>query len=222
MVAFIPNDVFQFSTYTAVHKGFNIGQPRAADLTSHGTDGIGTFENGNLMTLLDGEVYTIDTNNHTKTAPLHEKLSFAMVTVFRPVRVVKSAKSSMSMMGMRELLGSSEVLPGIGGANSILPFKIRGTFTSLKLAGGEEEDHGGIEGTVFGFRVPAWLEGISGTELHCHFVGDETGSGKRVGAKVETFVVGGDAVIGVGKCGRFHLGFPQGEEWEGVELANAK
>ncbi|KAJ4305348.1 hypothetical protein N0V90_000879 [Kalmusia sp. IMI 367209] len=132
MVASIPNDIFQFSTYTAVQKGFDIGQPRAADLTSHGTDGIGTFENGNLMALLDGKAYEIGKNNDASLALPHEKLCFAMVTVFQPVRVVKSTKSSMSMAGLTELLGSNETLPGIGGANSILPFKMKGTFTSVK------------------------------------------------------------------------------------------
>lgn len=44
MVGSIPNDIFQFSTLAAHTAGFNSGQPRTADLTSHGTDGIGIYE----------------------------------------------------------------------------------------------------------------------------------------------------------------------------------
>lgn len=59
MVASIPNDVFQFSTYAALKAGFNQGQPRTADLTSHGSDGIGVYEDGSLMMLKSGQAYAI-------------------------------------------------------------------------------------------------------------------------------------------------------------------
>ena len=83
MVASIPNDVFQFSTWTAVQKGFNSGQPRAADLTSHGTDGIGIFENGNLMALIDSKAYALIDNGESSPAQSSERLCYAMVCNIR-------------------------------------------------------------------------------------------------------------------------------------------
>ena len=40
----------------------------------------------------------------------------------------------------------------------------------------------------------------------------------RKGGRVFRFKLGDEAQIEVGKCGRFHLGFPQGREWENMVL----
>ena len=63
MVASIPNDIFQFGTTAATAAGFAHGQPSTADLTSHGTDGIGSFEDGRLMILNNGEAHALDAQN---------------------------------------------------------------------------------------------------------------------------------------------------------------
>ena len=220
MVASIPNDIFQFSTWAAVHKGFNTGQPRAADLTSHGTDGIGVFEDGKFMALIDAKAYTIAKNGDVSRAQLQERLCYAMVTIFQPMRIAKFQESDINMKGLKELLSSVETLPGIGGGNSILPFKIRGTFAGLVLEtpSPSPDRQESVKGTIFGYKVPAWMEGISGPVLNCHFVSEES-SGTGRGGRVVSFEAVKGAVLGVSKCGRFHLGFPQGEDWEDVKLS---
>ncbi|KAL5411919.1 hypothetical protein PMIN03_004543 [Paraphaeosphaeria minitans] len=224
MVASIPNDIFQFSTWTAVYEGFSIGQPRAADLTSHGTDGIGVFENGDLMILLDSQAYAVSTAGHATPANSNDRVCFVMVTVFQPLRLIKLAQEdTMSFAGLRELLASTDALPTVGGMNSMLPFKVKGTFTNVTLVQKDSSQNRQVEkvkGTLYGYKIPAWMEGISGPGLHCHLMGvegDEDGS--TVGGRVESFEAVADPDIGVGKCGRFHLGFPQGEDWESVTLS---
>lgn len=221
MVASIPNDVFQFSTWAAVQKGFNTGQPRAADLTSHGTDGIGVFEDGRLMALVDADAYAISGNGNLSLARLQERLCFAMVTIFQPMRIIKPRESGISMKGLEEKLSSVEKLPGVGGQNSVLPLKIKGTFVGLKLEGPNIPSNyqDGIKGTMFGFKIPAWMEGISGPELHFHFVSEGSGRDGGLGGRVVSFEAVKDGAVFVGKCGRFHLGFPQGEDWEAFQLA---
>ncbi|KAL1609928.1 hypothetical protein SLS60_001593 [Paraconiothyrium brasiliense] len=224
MVASIPNDVFQFSTWTAVHKGFNLGQPRAADLTSHGTDGIGVFEHGHIMLLLDCRAYAISREGNVTSAMANDRLCFAMVTVFQPLRLIEIAQgTSLSYTGLEELLASTDALPAVGGMNSILPFKIKGTFTNVTLfleKATQNRQLRKVEGTLFGYRVPAWMESISGPKLHCHLMGVESDTDELiVGGRVDSFEAVVDPDIGIGKCGRFHLGFPQEEAWESVELA---
>lgn len=219
MVASIPNDIFQFSTWAAVHKGFNTGQPRVADLTSHGTDGIGVFEDGKLMALIDAKAYAIAQDGDVSRAQLHERLCYAMVTIFQPMRIAKFQGSDLTMKMLKELLSSVDALPGVGGGNSLLPFKIKGTFVGLDLETplSSPNSREGVKGTVFGYKVPLWMEGISGPALHCHFL-SEDGSGTELGGRVVSFRAIKEAVLGVSKCGRFHLGFPQGEDWEDMEL----
>ncbi|KAF1974792.1 hypothetical protein BU23DRAFT_90975 [Bimuria novae-zelandiae CBS 107.79] len=221
MVASIPNDIFQFSTWAAVQKGFSTGQPRAADLTSHGTDGTGVFEDGKLMILSDRKAYSIAGSGELAPAQPQERLCFAMVTVFSPLRIIKTDHSDMSMKGLEEMLSSVEALPGLGGMNSVLPFNIEGTFTNLELvtAGGPLHKKGPTAGVMVGFMVPMWMEGISGPRMHCHFMSKDNDGANKVGGRVLSVDLGSDAVIAVGKCGRFHLGFPQGQDWEGVQLA---
>ncbi|KAK7191499.1 hypothetical protein DPSP01_011016 [Paraphaeosphaeria sporulosa] len=224
MVASIPNDIFQFSTWTAVHKGFNTGQPRAADLTSHGTDGIGVFENGDLMILLDSRAYVVSAAGNATPARSNDQLCFAMVTVFQPLRLIKLAQeATLSFAGLKELLASTDALPTVGGMNSMLPFKVKGTFTNVTLIQKDSSQCRLVEkvkGTLYGYKIPAWMAGISGPSLHCHLMGVESDDDSSdIGGRVESFEAVADPDIGVGKCGRFHLGFPQGEDWESVRLA---
>ncbi|KAF2445029.1 hypothetical protein P171DRAFT_521090 [Karstenula rhodostoma CBS 690.94] len=224
MVASIPNDIFQFSTWTAVQKGFKTGQPRAADLTSHGTDGIGVFENGDLMILLDSRAYVVSIAGNATPAMSDHRLCFAMVTVFQPLRLIKLAQEdTMSFAGLRELLASSDALPTVGGMNSMLPFKVKGTFTRVSLIqknSSQSRQVKNVKGTLYGYKIPTWMEGISGPSMHCHLMGVEGDDhGLTIGGRVESFEAVVDPDIGVGKCGRFHLGFPQAEDWESVNLA---
>jgi alpha-acetolactate decarboxylase len=212
MVASIPNDIFQFSTYTAVTRGFNTGQPRTADLTSHGTDGIGIFEDGTLMLLTNSVTYNLK-DGHAKPALMHARLSFAMVTIFYPGHKLDTRGLSIDTLDSQL---SSSNLGHIWGANSLMPFRIEGNFTSIEIDGGSE--HRDVKAAIFGFVVPSWMEGISGPRTHCHCVMEETDRKERFGGKVKRFETR-RATLGFAKCGRFHLGFPQGEEWETQELA---
>jgi alpha-acetolactate decarboxylase len=224
MVASIPNDIFQFSTWTAVQKGFNTGQPRAEDLTSHGTDGIGVFENGDLMILLDSQAYVVSQEGNATPAMSNDRLCFAMVTVFQPLRLIKLAQEdTMSFAGLKQLLASTDALPMVGGMNTMLPFIVKGTFTGVALTmknSSQSRQVEKVKGTLFGYKIPSWMEGISGPSMHCHLMGAESDDGGlAIGGKVESFETVANPDIGVGKCGRFHLGFPQGEDWESVNLA---
>jgi alpha-acetolactate decarboxylase len=203
MVASIPNDIFQFSTYAALQAGFNTGQPRTADLTTHGTHGLGVYEDGRLMLLADRKAFILDatSNNKASPAPLQATLPFAMVTIFHP-----TAQLNMARIEMHEL----EALISSHAANTLMPFKLAGKFHVVLAPGAEEVV---AAGHVFGFVVPAWMQGISGPRVHAHFLDDRGQIGGRVcGFSAEA------VTLGWAKCGRFHLGFPQGEAWEEVKL----
>lgn len=208
MVASIPNDVFQFSTCAALNAGFNHGQPRTADLTSHGTDGIGIYESGSFMILKDGQAHALAQNGTATLAPLESRLPFAMVTVYQPT--FRAKIPSVTLEGLDELVSSSQFGPAKG-VNTLMPFRITGVFASVDLEHSHKQD---IAGSLFGFIVPIWMKHISGPRIHAYFLD----ANEELGGKVIDFAMADEATLSFAKCGRFHLGFPQGETWEEMKL----
>lgn len=213
MVASIPNDIFQFSTHAAFAAGFNIGQPRTADLTSHGTDGIGVYEDGSFMILKGGDAFAIAKDGSADAAPMDARLSFAMVTIFQPTH--RMAIPEIDLDALDDLVSSSPLFQEIHmqSVNTLIPFKITGKFTSIEFLN-SMSGSGILEGVMFGFIVPKWMKSISGPRIHSHFL-DKSG---KMGGRVVDFDTTEDATLSFAKCGRFHLGFPQGSEWEEVRL----
>jgi acetolactate decarboxylase len=209
MVGSIPNDIFQFSTFAALKAGFNQGQPRTADLTSHGSDGIGVYEDGSLLMLKSGQAFAITRDGKAKPAPMQARLPLALVTVYKPN--FRFTIPSMSLEGLEELTSSSELGP-TKGVNTLMPFKIFGRFESIEFEQGPGRS--AIDGVVFGFIVPEWMKAISGPRIHAHFLD----TSEEVGGRVTDFQMADQALLDFAKCGRFHLGFPQGEEWEDIKL----
>ncbi|KAJ4377224.1 hypothetical protein N0V83_000047 [Neocucurbitaria cava] len=209
MPASIPNDIFQFSVYSALNAGFNTGQPRTADLTTHGTDGIGVYEDGTLMLLKDGQAHSINKSSSARPAPMDARLPFAMVTIYQPSFKLKIPW--ITLESLDELISSSELGPAKG-VNTLIPFKIAGRFEFVDFADGAGQKK--VDGTVSGFVIPAWMKHMSGERIHAHFLD----ASEEVGGRVVDFRMNEEGVLSYAKCGRFHLGFPQGEQWEEMKL----
>jgi len=204
----IPNDIFQFSIHAALHVGFNTGQPRTADLASHGTHGIGVYEDGSLMILNQNQAHAIQKDGKTSPASANARLPFAMVTVYDPSFRAKISNASMDSL---EALVSSDTYRPAKGVNTLMPFKLAGRFQSIEFAEGPTQSS--MDGTIFGFVIPEWMKAISGPRIHAHFLD----ANEEVGGKVVEFSMPEDAVLSFAKCERFHMGFPKGEEWEDVK-----
>lgn len=162
------------------------------------------------------------------SAALDSRLSFAMVTIFRPEHIVHFSHIdsiqhfSDLLRARRESGEGSEIRNPVQGAiNSLMPFKLHATFTDMVLQTKDTYTIENTTGTIFGFIVPEWMKGISGLRIHCHFLGDCDASSHdaiMVGGRVVNFKVDSNASVEIAKCGRFHLGFPQVDEWENLKL----
>ncbi|KAH7396450.1 alpha-acetolactate decarboxylase [Pyrenochaeta sp. MPI-SDFR-AT-0127] len=208
MVDSVPNDIFQFSTYAALKAGFNQGQPRTADLSSHGTDGIGNYENDSLMIFKDGKAHILAQNGTASPAPLESRLLFAMVTTYQPT--FRAKVPFVTLEDLDELISSSEFGPAKG-VNTLMPFRITGVFESVDLDQCTKQN---IAGSLFGFVIPAWMKQISGPRIQAHFID----ANEEIGGRVADFIMADEATLSFAKCARFHLGFPQGEVWEAMKL----
>ncbi len=203
MVKNIPNDIFQFSLLSAYNGGLKDGGPPVGNLTNHGTHGIGIFEDDESdMIQVDSLAYSFDENGEASKADEEDQMPFVMVTVFQPSQRVKPPKGTNSKK-VKEVFER--------GKNTPMPFRIVGDFQYIST---KQQTYWDVRGTIFGYCLPSWQRDISGEGLQCSFLADDK---KRAG-RVNDFETGEGAVLEWAKCGRFHLGFPQDEEFQQLRL----
>ncbi|KAK8034711.1 hypothetical protein PG993_009706 [Apiospora rasikravindrae] len=224
MPSSIPNDIYQYSLWPAFAAGLDRGGPRVADLINHGTYGVGVFEkspsssppndasdgSGALpfatppkeMVQIEGKAYSIAYDGTVEAAEPRASLPYAMVTVFQPTQRVE-LHLSFTFADLRKV-----VWP-----NSPMPFRITGAFRSVHTKQGLYED---VEGTIFGFMIPKWQATVSGDEYsQMRFIDDDRRQG---GGSVLGFEAGEGVLLESGGCGRFHLGFPQNEQFNQLKF----
>lgn len=232
MPASIPNDIYQYSLFGAFSQGLTSGGPPAAFLTRHGTQGIGTFANGRKMIMIDAQAWQLQGNGAEQAriwtpAPGDGMLPFVMVTCFEAVFQPKAPWN----MALEEIEGEVLVPGGAGtetsgtglfgwSKNDYLSVRIHGVFEHVRLIQDDETiSMYDVKGTVFGFRTPDWAATTSPKGLHMHFISDEDEYGPRRGGVVEDFQMTGGTKIEFAPGARFHLGLPQGEQWETLNFA---
>lgn len=202
-----PNEIFQYSTSAASHAGFSIGEPRTTtDLTSHATHGIGKFEDGTQMILLDSEAYQLRKDGSALPAP-DARLAFAMITKYQPTYQIQVPE--LSSESLEDLISSPDLVRSI---NTLVPFQITARFTSVVLETGGT--HKNITGKIFGFVVPRFMKNICGPRVHASFLDED----ENKGGLVSEFEVYEGVALSFAKCSKFILHFPQDAEWEAVKL----
>lgn len=234
MVAHIPNDIFQFSTVSALMAGLASSGPSASQLHGYGTHGIGTFANldGELI-YIDGSAYQFTSDGKVRPAPDDIALPFVQVTQFEPEFTITEFPGKLRKDHLMKVIesGGGES----GGKNSFMPFSVTGTFRSVhvRVAGPQENPEqplkevaenakqwtlNDVKGTMFGFISPGWSQGISVEGPHMHFLSEKGEGGELKGGHVRDFEAEEGAQIAWSVTGRFHLGMPKGEKWESLEL----
>lgn len=207
MAKSIPNDCYQYSLLSALKAGLEDGGPPVAFLTNHGTHGIGVFEaeegeEMEDMIQIDSIAYTIDSSGTASRADKEDTMPFVIVTVFQPAQRVKPPPRTTSKK-VKEVFER--------GKNTPMPFRITGSFKYIST---KQQTYWDVSGTIFGYAIPGWQKDISGEGLQSCFLAED----KKTGGRVSDFETGEGAVLEWAKCGRFHLGFPQDEEYETLRL----
>jgi acetolactate decarboxylase len=232
MVSKIPNDIFQFSTASALMAGLAQNGPSCGQLAGYGSHGIGTFAsmNGELL-YLDGQAWQMLRCGKVQRAAPEVSLPFVQVTNFQPEFAVTTRGLKKSGL----LHAFEQAGPAAGGKNSFVPFVVKGKFKSLHLRIAGPQQHPGqdlaevaanarkwtlndVEGTMFGIVSPEWTQGISIGGVHCHFMTDGEQGKEREGGHVLDFETGDEAQLLWAVTGRYHLGFPRDDEWESLDL----
>lgn len=216
-----PNEIFQYSVVAALMDGVAGQGLPVSTLLSHGDHGLGTFRHMvGEMIILDGVLYQMKSDGSVTavdSGPKSDAVApFAMITHFQPTQTVDAVLSDkQDLFGMLAFL-----LPDAH--NLYLAIRVSGVFrnVTVRTVGGQTAPHEGLadvgahqtsrtfdeptEGTILGFRSPAYMQGVSVAGDHLHFLSAD----KRRGGHVLGLASDGEVKVEVAPISKFHLELP--------------
>jgi acetolactate decarboxylase len=187
-----PHVLFQASTIGALLEGAFDGDLSFAELAAHGDLGLGTLNRlDGEMIALDGEFFRADAEGVVRPVDPTERTPFAVVTRFEPT-IEARFEAGLSHPELLARLDGS--IPA--GASSCA-IRLDGRFERLRarsvpaqappyrpLAEVVTDQHvfelSAVEGTMLGFRFPAYAEGIEVGGYHLHFISADRARGGHV------------------------------------------
>jgi acetolactate decarboxylase len=222
-----PHEIYQTATMEALLDGVYDGDVEIRELLTHGDFGLGTFNglDGELL-MLDSVCYQLRSDGSATRAALDELVPFAVVTRFRPQRTIEVTTAS-DRAAVTALVDAS-----VESANLMVAVRIRGEFATVRTRTVSKQeppyrpfteatrDQGevtltDVSGTLAGFRMPQWVQGISVAGYHAHFLdADQT----RGGHALDYRLLKGTVEIGV--CSDLHLSLPRTPQFEAANLSD--
>jgi acetolactate decarboxylase len=217
-----PHVLFQASTIGALIEGAFEGDVSFAELAEHGDLGLGTLNHlDGEMIALDGRFYRADVDGKVSEVPADERTPFAVVVPFEAA-ISFDVEGSVAHDALLELIDSR--IPA-GAVTCAL--RVDGRFELVRARSVPRQEPPyrpltevvtdqrvyeltGVDGTLLGFRFPAYAEGIEVSGWHLHFISEDRARGGHVlDSRVET------AHIGLDPSGELHVELPPG-----IELAD--
>jgi acetolactate decarboxylase len=187
-----PHVLFQASTIGALLDGSFDGDVTFAELAERGDLGLGTLNalDGEMIAI-DGEFLRADVDGNVTPVGPEERTPFAVVTRFEPTVEAEVAAG----LDHASLLAALDELAPPG--ESSFAVRLDGRFAGVRarsvprqeppyrpLAEVVADQHvfelTDVEGSMVGFRFPAFVEGIEVAGYHLHFVDHERRRGGHV------------------------------------------
>jgi acetolactate decarboxylase len=188
-----PHVLFQASTIEALLHGAFEGDLSFAELATHGDLGLGTVNHlDGEMIAIDGEFFRADVDGNTTPIGPDERTPFAVVTSFEPTVDDRLGAEERSH---EELLARLDEL--IPGGVSSCAIRLDGRFDLVRARSVPRQEPPyreltevvadqhvfelrEVEGTMLGFRFPAYAEGIEVAGYHLHFISADRKRGGHV------------------------------------------
>jgi alpha-acetolactate decarboxylase len=226
------NELYQYSIISALMEGVASSGISLSTLLSHGTYGLGTFRHlVGEMIVLDGQVYQMKSDGSVSAISDPSALAstitpFAAVTRFAPTTTRTCTLPSKD--ALHALLSS--LLPDAA-HNHFMAVRVTGVFArvTVRTVGGQTYPHEplgdvgkhqashsfeAVRGTVFGFRSPAYAQGLSVAGDHLHFITED----RLRGGHLLSLVAEEEVCVEAGAVWKLHLELPRGDR----EFSQAK
>jgi acetolactate decarboxylase len=221
-------ELYQSSTMGALLDGVYDGDVTIAEILRHGDFGLGTFNHlDGEMVILDGVCYHLHTDGSTTVAADSQLTPFAAVTRFRTDLTFEITESTNRVDAVAQIDSM------IGSLNLMYAIRIDAAFSELrtrtvmaqsapyppfvKATESQAETHfADVTGTMAGFRLPDYDQGISVAGYHLHFL-DEN---RKQGGHALDFQLS-HATVSVCTLSDLHLSLPRTPEFLAAKLATA-
>jgi acetolactate decarboxylase len=221
-------ELYQSSTMGALLDGVYDGDVTIAEILRHGDFGLGTFNHlDGEMVILDGICYHLRADGSAVVAVATERTPFAAVTRFRTdhTLVIREPTNRADL--------SARIDDLIDSQNLMYAIKIRGRFSEIitrtvmaqtapyppliKATEGQTEARcTDVAGTLAGFRLPDYDQGISVAGYHLHFMDDNRSQG---GHALDFQITSGD--VRICTLSELHLSLPRTPDFLAAKLATA-
>ena len=173
----------------ALSSGIYQGAMTYSELSKHGDFGVGTFDSlDGEMVALDGRFYQVRSDGIVSRVKGNETAPFAVVTTFDSAMRFNVTQST-SLAALSALI--DKMLPSL---NFFYAVKVHGTFSDITVRSVPKQyppfpplatavaeqslfPQHDIEGTLVGFRSPAFVRGINQVGYHFHFISDDEKAG---------------------------------------------
>lgn len=222
------SEIYQTSTMGALLEGIYEGDVTIRELLRHGNFGLGTF-NGldGEMLVLDGVCYQLRSDGSATVADLDELTPFAAVTWFHPDRSIDvSAPCDRAALKAR-------IDQALESTNLMVAVRVTGDFSRIRTRtvteqhppyrafteatqDQQEVTFVDVSGTLAGFRMPDYEQGISVAGYHSHFIDEDR---KHGGHTLDYQLVRGTVQIAVRS--ELHLSLQRTQQFLGAELNQA-
>lgn len=217
--------IFQVSTLPALMEGVYDGETTMVDLLRFGDLGLGTFNAlDGEMVVVDGAVFRVRADGVAYPVPDEAKTPFAAVTFFDE-DIVLTLDEPLSLEAL--LARMDAALPGVN-----LPYaaRIEGVFAHVKtrsvpaqerpyprladvVASQPTFEFSDVAGTIVGFRLPGYLQGVNVPGWHLHFItADRTAGGHLLALESASVRVALDISPGL------HIALPLDDEFGLADL----
>ncbi len=222
------SEVYQTSTMGALLDGVYDGDVTIRELLRHGDFGLGTF-NGldGEMLVVDGVCYQLRGDGSARVADPEQRTPFAVVTWFAADRRF-DVSEPVNRAALKTRIDES--LPS---TNLIVAVRITGSFSVIRTRTVTEQHEPyrpfteatqdqqevtfrDATGTLAGFRMPDYEQGVSVAGYHSHFVDAERRHG---GHALDYLLTQGRVDISVRSD--LHLSLPRTPEFLAAELNKA-
>lgn len=215
----------QTSVIAALLDGVLDGDTTVGTLRERGDFGLGTFDAlDGEMVLLDGTCFRLREDGSAEEATDAARTPFAVVTRFVAHRELEvTAPTTRAELTAR-------IDATLGSTNYLYAVRVDGTFSRVRVRAVAAQQHpyprldevtehesiaefADAEGTVVGFRTPAFERGVSVPGYHAHFLGaDRTGGGH-----IQDYVLErGRVAVCIGTD--LHLELPRTAAFAGADL----
>jgi len=184
--------LFQYSPIASLLEGVYDGSLTIAEFKKHGNFGLGTLNNlDGEMLVFNDTVYQVRSDGIPIVAAENIKIPFGTIVTFKPGQDFQF-NESVTLADFQKMIDEKVISD-----NLIYAVKVEGTFPFIRVRSVPAQDrpyprlidaiknqavfeYKDIKGTLVGFKIPKYMDGVNVPGYHFHFISADRKHGGHV------------------------------------------